>query len=125
MMESKHEFKNKISEEWIAGFFDGEGCCKVGIQSKKGKTYKHFSILLGQSGEDGKALLEEIQKEYGGNLYHHLKAGQHKATKNAYKLYWNREEGISFLKRIQDKVIMKKKDVDNVLEYMERDNVRI
>lgn len=112
----------QVSEEWLAGFWDGEGCFQIGKQIKNGKEYKHASILLSQSGEDGKELLLEIQKQYGGNFYQHLKIGQHKATKNAYKLYWNKEEGKQLIRRIKDKLLLKKNQAEELLLYLERND---
>jgi len=113
----------KLTDEYVAGFFDGEGCFKITKQyHPNGKIYGHHSIMLSQSGDDGLLLLKEIQKEYGGQLYQHLKIGQHKATKNAYKLYWNRDEGRIFIERIIDKLILKKDDAQLVLNYLNRNS---
>lgn len=110
-----------ITDDWLAGFLDGEGCFKVTTQTKNGKTYGHHSIMLSQSGPNGLQILQEIQTEYGGQLYHHLKPGQHKATKDAWKLYWRRDEGILFIQRIKDKLLLKRQDAETVLAYLERD----
>jgi len=77
-------------------------------------------VLLSQSGEDGLRLLEEIQLSYGGNIYQHLKPGQHKATKAAYKLYWNREEAITLINAIGDYLILKQGVANEVLTYLTR-----
>ncbi len=114
----------KLNEDWLAGFFDGEGCFKITKQhGKNGKEYKHASIMLSQSGEDGLLILLKIQQEYGGKIYHHLKIGEHKATKNAYKLYWNKDEGKTFLNRIIPRLILKRKDAELVLSYLERKGI--
>ena len=100
---------------------DGEGCFKVINQARNGKFYGHGTIMLSQSGEDGHDLLKQIQKQYGGKIYLHLKVGQHKATKPAYKLYWNKQEGIELLQLLLDKLILKKQDAQLVLDYLTRD----
>lgn len=110
-----------ISLEWLGGFFDGEGCVQIGIQHhKNGKSYPCKRILLGQSGEDGLVILQQIQADYGGQIYHHLKPGQHKATKNAYKLYWRAEEGAKFLEQLIPHLKLKQKAAQEVLDYCRR-----
>lgn len=113
----------EIHPRYLAGFFDGEGTFKVSHNIKKsnGKKYPHATILLSQSGEDGRELLEKIRREYGGNLYLHISAGQHKATKPAYKLYWNKAEAILLIKDLLPYLILKKQAAQEVLEYLERD----
>lgn len=77
--------------------------------------------MLSQSGEDGLRLLEEIQQKHGGKIYEHLKAGEHKATKSAYKLYWNKIEGIKLCQAMIPHLILKKQLAENVLTYLTRD----
>ena len=107
-----------ISIEYLAGFMDGEGCFALGTQIKKsnGKEYPNAKILLSQSGPEGLRLLERIQYEYGGRIYHHLKVGEHKATKDAYKLYWNKQDGLEFCRKIIPHLILKKEQAQKVLE---------
>ena len=105
---------------YLAGFFDGEGCFYLGTQVKNGKAYPKAQILLSQSGEDGLELLKHIQHEYGGSLYHHLKVGQHKATKDAYKLWWNKTEGIALIKLLLPHLRLKQQEAQNVLNYLTR-----
>jgi hypothetical protein len=111
-----------MTPEYLAGFFDGEGTFIIGKQKKNGVEYPHASVILSQSGEDGKALLEHIQFEYAGNLYQHLKIGQHKATKNAYKLYWNRVEAINLIRELLPHLILKQQAAKTVLEYLTRND---
>lgn len=113
-----------MSPEWLAGFFDGEGTFWLGTQIKKsnGREYPRAIVLVSQSGDDGLALLERIQKEYGGSVYQHLKPGQHKATKPAYKLYWNRTEAIVLISRIYPFLELKQKAAKAVLDYLNRND---
>lgn len=112
----------ELSIEWVAGFFDGEGCAKIGKQAKvkSGIIYPHASLTLSQSGEDGLAVLEAVQKQFGGKIYHHLRVGEHKATKNAYKLYWNKEDGAAFLIKLIPHLKLKKQDCQTVLNHYQR-----
>lgn len=113
-----------MSPEYLAGFFDGEGTFWLGEQTgKNGLQYGAFNVLLSQSGDDGLALLEQIQKEYGGKIYQHLRPGQYKATKSAYKLYWSRKEGIELIKILLPFLILKQEQAQKVLQYLERENI--
>jgi hypothetical protein len=109
-----------IDIRYLAGFFDGEGCFYLGTQLKNGKEYPKAQILLSQSGPDGLDLLKQIQCEYGGHLYHHLKIGQHKATKDAYKLWWNKQEGVTLIKLLLPHLRLKQHEAQNVLNYLTR-----
>ena len=113
-----------MSPEYLAGFFDGEGTFSLVWQKAKNpsnpKKYPHATILLSQSGEQGLELLKEIQKAYGGRIYTHLKPGQFKATKTAYKLYWGREEGIKLCTILIPHLRLKKEAAQSVLEYLTR-----
>jgi len=110
-----------MSPEYLAGFFDGEGTFYIGKQFKKGKEYPHATVMLSQSGEDGLKLLQTIQEGYGGNIYEHLKPGQHKATKFAYKLYWNKKEAIKLINALLPWLILKYQAAFKVKQYLERD----
>lgn len=114
-----------LSLDYLAGFFDGEGCFYLGMQKagnpKNPKQYPKAQVLLSQSGEDGLKLLEAIQKQYGGTIYQHLKPGQHKATKPAYKIWWNKDEAITLINLLLPKLIIKKRDAQAVLQYLTRE----
>ena len=110
-----------INDSYLAGFFDGEGTFYLGKQEKNGIIYPKAQVLLSQSGDRGKRLLVEIQEIYGGKLYEHLKPGQHKATKFAYKLYWNKKEAIELIKVLLPHLILKKAEAEAVLQYLTRD----
>lgn len=114
-----------MSPQYLAGFFDGEGTFSFVWQKAKNpdnpKKYPKAIVLLSQSGEEGLALFEEIQKLYGGSIYLHLKPGQHKATKPAYKLYWNKDEAIVLIKALLPFLIIKKHAAEEILAYLERD----
>jgi hypothetical protein len=109
-----------LTLQYLAGFFDGEGCAKMGTAKKNGNSYPVARVLLGQSGPDGYSLLKSIVDIYGGNLYLHLRPGEHKATKNAWKLSFRKLEAIKFLTDIQPFLILKQEDVKKVLEHLTR-----
>lgn len=112
-----------ISPEYLAGFFDGEGTFYLGKQKgRNGKIYPSVTVLLSQSGWEGYLLLEDIQQQYGGTIYRHLTAGQHKATKDAYKLYWNKDEAIELCKTLIPHLKLKQQPAQDVLKYLTRND---
>jgi hypothetical protein len=113
----------EVSIEWLAGFFDGEGTFWVGEQTdkKNGKKYPKCIVMLSQSGDKGKEVLETIQETFGGNLYQHLEVGQHKATKPAYKLYWNKNEAIKLIEKLRSFLLIKHEEANRAYQYLTRD----
>lgn len=85
------------------------------------KLYPKAQVLLSQSGEDGLKLLEDIRDQYGGTIYLHLKPGQHRAKKTAYKIWWNKEEAIKLINILLPHLILKKTQAAEVLQYLTRE----
>ena len=115
-----------ISLEYLAGFFDGEGTLYIGVQKAKHpdnkKLYKHCTVMLSQSGDKGLKLLSEISEQYGGSIYKHLDAGQHKATKAAYKLYWNKDEAVKLVTSLEPFLKIKREEAIEVIKYLTRND---
>lgn len=115
----------QVSPEYLAGFWDGEGCFYIGWQKAKHKDnkklYPKAQVLLSQSGEDGLSLLEAIQQQYGGTIYTHLRPGEHRAKKTAYKIWWNKEEAIKLIQILLPHLILKKQQAEEVLQYLTRE----
>ena len=110
-----------LTNDYIAGFFDGEGSATLAPLRKNGKVYTRFEVVLAQSGENGLVLLERIQKQHGGKIYKN-KDTQGRQTKTAYKLYWNKEEAITFLVTMLPHLQLKKQAAQDVLDYLRRKN---
>lgn len=103
-----------ISSEYIAGFFDGEGCVTIMFSGKTRQAQLRITIT-----NTDKNVLDEIQKEVGGRVYPvrgktiptHWKQGYHLdlSTDTAYKL----------LKRIEPFVIVKRNQVQLGIRFQE------
>ena len=97
-----------LSKQWIAGFFDGEGC--IGIyarNSNKKKTQKYYVLVvcIAQSANIGREVLQEIQAIYGGSI------GEKKSTsakKQMWQLYMSADIAYKFLADIHQYLILKK-----------------
>jgi hypothetical protein len=59
-----------MTDEWLAGFFDGEGCISGQCQFVAGKYIKEprVNIQISITQKDRK-ILETIQEVYGGTVY--------------------------------------------------------
>jgi hypothetical protein len=59
-----------MTDEWLAGFFDGEGCISGQLQFVPTKYIKHPRISLQVSiTQKDRGILEQIKKKYGGVIY--------------------------------------------------------
>lgn len=114
----KTSFAETISIEYLAGFFDGEGCVYLGSTTASGtkKVYPHLIVSLAQSGEAGRTLLESIQSIYGGNIQHRKPKG---ATKEAYQLRWCGKKAVDFLKQLSPFLNIKKIKAQESAKFME------
>ena len=102
-------FKNNMDWNYIAGFFDGEGNLHINALKKKGKIIA-YQLRIRIYSSDEKVLLN-IQKFLGsGKIYL-------KRISGVYELnLLKKKEVLGFLKNIQEKVILKKNQVDFVLK---------
>ena len=124
-MTQKSEFRNSFAErvsnlDWVAGFFDGEGCIYYKADrvrsTVKGVQYRSpdIQVVIGQSGEQGKNLLEEFQKIYGfGKI-----SNSHGSTltkKTPYLCRLSGKKAINFLEKIEPALLLKKQKAQEVI----------
>lgn len=121
----KSEFRNQFGEcvknlDWVAGFFDGEGCIYYNpsrVQNTvKGKSYSYpaVQVILAQSGDNGKLLLEAFQKEYG---FGKITSG-HGSVLTKQTPYLTRMSGkkaLLFIKIIEPHLRLKQEKARNVM----------
>jgi len=89
-----------LSLEYIAGFFDGEGCV---IIAQSGNRFWLVVSLTQRKRE----ILEMIQKQFGGYL----------DCVGISRLRFSCEQAAQFLKAIQPFVIVKKKEIALALKF--------
>ena len=98
----------KVSKQYIAGLFDGEGY--VSFKKIKGKNYRKYRIVIVNQ---YKGILDVLKLKYGGYIY-----------KNANKKEcWNwemyKKETIkNFFKEIYPYLIIKKDKVKHLLIFL-------
>lgn len=101
-----------ITDTYIAGFFDGEGCVYMQAYYKKGKYEIHPRCTMQISiTQKNVIVLQEIQKIYGGTI---------SDKGNCMVLrFTGKDKMYKFLSAISPYVIEKKKDVMLALQFIE------
>ena len=105
---------------WVGGFFDGEGCIyynpsvvKCTIKGKK-YSYPEVQVIVAQSGDAGKVLLECFQAEYGfGKIT--TAHGSHLTKKTPYLCRMSGKKALLFLKKIEPFLLLKQDKARQVI----------
>ena len=97
---------------WVGGFFDGEGCIyykELAVKNTvNGKQYSYpeVQVIVAQSGEEGKTLLEMFQVEYGfGKITSNH--GSKLTKKTPYMTRMSGKKALLFLKKIEPYLLLK------------------
>jgi hypothetical protein len=115
---------NHLSPQYVAGFFDGEGCISVFFTPYK---YKVTTIPVAAKGayrmvisisNTHRGILEQLQAQFGGAIHVHNKniAANHSAAV-AWHLH-NAELQRKFLVEILPYAVIKKPHIENALRYL-------
>ena len=119
------EFRNSFAERvanlnWVAGFFDGEGCIYYHPDRVKatvnGTEYRspEIQVIVGQSGEDGKLLMEAFQQVYGfGKIT--MGHGSELTKKIPYMCRLSGKKAITFLEYIEPYLVLKQEKAQMVI----------
>jgi hypothetical protein len=95
----------RLTPQWLAGFFDGEGC----VSASKDR-HGHANLLVCVSQSEPK-ILSLIQFAFGGTFSVNTTRGCH-----GYKVTWSGRMAIPILELIKDFVICKRRQVEAGLE---------
>lgn len=99
--------KLQLSKEYIAGFFDGEGC--IGYKFFTGKTFRRYRVGITNQNRD---ILVAIQKIYGGKI------SKKTNLKACYELWMYKKEATKFLTEIEPYLINKKYKASEFLKLV-------
>jgi LAGLIDADG endonuclease len=104
-----------MTDEWLAGFFDGEGCISGSLSFQSGKYIKNPRVTIQITiTQKDKIILESIQKQYGGSI-HEKKSGH-----PCWHLKWVGKENMSkILRTLSPYVICKRDQVLLALKFVE------
>lgn len=110
----------KLTPEYLAGFFDGEGSVGVYPRLKdrtKTKTYFVLVVSLAQSGKNGYLILSHLQKIFGGTVYK-----SNGKNKDVWKWNLSSKKAVRFLNVIKDFCLIKREEILLALQFQETDN---
>jgi len=115
----------KLTPEYIAGFFDGEG--SIGIYPRswnRNHTIRYFVLVvsLAQSGPIGKRILDHLASVFGGSVYENKPKLQNK--KQMWKWNVSADKAFHFLMWFKDYTTIKTAEIDLGLEFQILDNKR-
>tara|TARA_Y100000310_G_C20667881_1_gene808619 strand:+ start:500 stop:934 length:435 start_codon:yes stop_codon:yes gene_type:complete len=111
--------------DYMAGFFDGEGCISINKSNKlkrtSGKRYLQYSAVIVVSNTD-RDVLEIFQRNFGGNIYT-LKRGlnAHK-YKPCYQWMAFSNQAKTFCLRMVDRLILKRKQAEIIITLQNMKN---
>lgn len=101
-----------LSTQYIAGFFDGEGC--ISIYSKKEKKGNIRTCLRASIGNTNRDVLEQIKSIHGGAI-RTLKG----VNSPVYLLTFSGKVAVDFVKTILEFTVIKKTQIQVALHYWE------
>jgi len=110
-----HPSGDVLSNEYVAGLFDGEGCVTSQMQWVKGKYEKYPRVHLRLSITNNSIRIMELLEEWFGG-------GSRKKQKNKDCYHWlviGKKEMLRFLNYIKDFVIIKRDQVDLAIKFAE------
>ena len=103
-----------ISAEYLAGYFDGEGCIQVQV-SKKSKCY---NLQIAISSTDYEPL-KSIHDMFGGCFIFIQRNNKNSKWQDIWRWSVVSKDAYRFLLAIQPYVIIKKKEIDLAIEFHE------
>ena len=95
-----------ISAQWLAGFFDGEGCINITVAGKHRRCI--LRLYLVNTDEN---LLQTIQEQYGGQFTKRPHSGR-PTWKPYCALIWTNRQAVGLLDRIGEFIILKRAQLD-------------
>ena len=105
-----------ISVEYLAGFFDGEGC--IGVYPSKGSNgYVTYNLIV-TVGQVDPLVIGHLHRKYGGSLQFQERSKKIKDRQDAW--YWrvSGRKAEKFLRAVFPYLIGKKPQVELALAYM-------
>ncbi len=95
------DYKDKITSQWLAGFFDGEGYVTAYLQGN-GNVNMRVGIT-----QKNKYVLMLIMLHFPGIFVTHKKVSPKGSHYTCYSIHWEGRKAVPFLKAIKDYVVVK------------------
>lgn len=99
----------RITPQWLAGFFDGEGC----VNSYKAGPMYNIKVSITQSDA---AILALVAMRFAGDADGPFMKPSGLSNKPCYRIQFGGRKCIKFLEYIKDHVIVKRRQVESALE---------
>lgn len=100
-----------ITDAYLAGFFDGEGC--IGIY-KNGKRSHHLRLQLVQNeSRVVTAMFSELQLRFGGNFRGHFSPN----GRSKYNLQLNGDKAVAFLEVLRPYLVLKRPQAELAIAW--------
>ena len=108
-----------MTDEWLAGFFDGEGCISGRSYFSPTKYIQHPRVYIQISlTQKDLGILKQVQAKYGGIIY------EKKSGKSCYHLRWLGKKEMERILRIlapycvckRDQIILALKFIETIRE---------
>jgi len=108
-----------LTDDYIAGFFDGEGCVRLQVHNdKRGKGYSYIEAQIEITSCD-MSILEEIQKTVECGKIRE-KDNYKRGNNHCYKLVFSKQsEMLKVLKRIYPVLRIKRDACSKVIKFLE------
>lgn len=106
-----------LSPEYLAGFFDGEGCVTIMLASK-GKQAQLRVYLTNTCRE----ILELVQLQFGGKIYKASAKSIPSNWKQAYHIILHSNKGLKFLETVEPFIFVKSAQVKLGIEFQNFQN---
>jgi len=113
---------NELPLDYLAGFFDGEGCCGVlECFNKKTLYYKPY-ISFSNTNVNLMKFIKLFLEKYGILMKYHEKKQTKHWKRSCSLTSWNITSALNFCKLIKNKSFIKRKQLELVEEYCESRN---
>jgi hypothetical protein len=100
-----------ISTEYVAGFFDGEGCVNISTD-RYGKPYLRILVV-----NTDVSVLEKFKEKWGGDISHNKR--QKENWKRSFTWRLSHYKAIEFLAELEPHLIVKKKQANLAISFYE------
>ena len=101
-----------LSPEYIAGFFDGEGCVNITVAGKSKQATLRIMIA-----NTHKEILEAIQRQFSGHIYRTRASINNPKWKESWQLVLLHQKATDFLEAIEPYIIVKASQVKLGLDF--------
>ncbi len=101
-----------FSPQYVAGFFDGEGCVMIHRQNRSIGPYYNIRTSIAQSTDDS-GLLGWLEEEFGGSVGRYARQG----GRDAWSWTATGKVAVKFLTWIKDYTYYKTEQIEFALEF--------